>query len=210
MHETFRARIGTVLLASCLCVMSSSSHPQSAGSGASTSPRVPTQPALSAAQTGRGSEDALLRELRLIREILQRAQGNAQREQMLIERIRTHDQRVERLDHQRTALQDEIAGLEVHVRQIEQRERSLDLQLQKPAEAAQRQPIESELKELRFTQESQRQRLDRLRQREAELAAVLLREERTLRALESRLEALDREIEAEARRNPAASAVTGR
>jgi predicted nucleic acid-binding Zn-ribbon protein len=148
----------------------------------------------------RGPEDALLKEVRLIRETLQQAQGNVQREQMLVERIRTHDQRVERLDRQLTEIRDEIGGIEVHVRQMDERGKAMDLQVQRSNDPAQRRALEMESNEMKFTQESQRQRLDRLRARESEITAALNREERTLRNLEARLEALDREIEGAAKR----------
>jgi predicted nucleic acid-binding Zn-ribbon protein len=148
----------------------------------------------------RGPEDPLLKEVRLIRETLQQAQGNLQREEMLVERIRTHDQRVERLDRQLTEIRDEIGGIEVHVRQMDERGKALDLQVQRSNDPAQRRALEMESNEMKFTQESQRQRLDRLRARESEITAALNREERTLRNLEARLEALDREIEAAAKR----------
>jgi len=161
------------------------------------------QPAPAVAPAARGGDDALLREVRLIRETLQRLQGNAQREQMLVERIRTHDERVERLDRQLTELRDEIGGIEVHVRQTNERDASLGLQIDRAGDPAQRRALEAEKKEMRFTQEAQRQRLDRLRERESGIAAALQREERTLRSLEARLEALDRELETEARRSSA-------
>ena len=185
--------IGTVLLALLLCVSTDPTHSQSTGTAAQPSGKV--------AQPTRGSDDALLREVRLIRETLQRAQGNSQREQMVVERIRTHDQRVERLDKQLTDLRDEIGGIEIHVRQTGQRDDSLGLKIQRANDPAQRQVLEAEAKELRFTQEAQKQRLDRLRERESAIAAALQREERTLRGLEARLEALDRELEAEARKS---------
>jgi predicted nucleic acid-binding Zn-ribbon protein len=178
--------IGTTLFALVLFASMSSTHAQSTRSVAAPS---------------RAPDDALLKEVRLIRETLQRAQGNAQREQMIVERIRTHDQRVERLDQQLTALRDEIGGIEVHVRQTDQREKSLELQIQRATDASQRQALESEKKEMGFTQEAQRQRLDRMRERESTITAALQREERTLRSLEARLESLDRELEAEARKN---------
>jgi len=180
------------LLALLLCMSADPTHAQSTGSAAQPSGKV--------AQPTR-SDDALLREVRLIRETLQRAQGNSQREQMVVERIRTHDQRVERLDKQLTDLRDEIGGIEIHVRQTGQRDDSLALQIQRINDPAQRQVLEAEAKELRFTQEAQKQRLDRLRERESAIAAALQREERTLRGLEARLEALDRELEAEARKS---------
>jgi hypothetical protein len=168
---------------------------------------TPTQ---SVAPPARGADDALLREVRLIRETLQRAQGNAQREQMVVERIRTHDQRVERLDRQLTELRDEIGGIEVHVRQTKERDESLELQAERTNDSVQRRVLEAEGKEMRFTQEAQKQRLDRLRERESALAAALQREERTLRGLEVRLEALDRELETEARRSSGPTQLGGR
>jgi predicted nucleic acid-binding Zn-ribbon protein len=159
------------------------------------------QPSRSVVATARSSEDALLREVRLIRETLQRAQGSAQREQMLVERIRTHDQRVERIDQQLSELRDEISGTEVHIRQTDDRDKSLELQVQRAHDSSQRQALEAERKEMKFTQEAQRQRLDRLRERESILVAAMSREERTLRGLEARLEALDRELEADARKH---------
>ena len=158
------------------------------------------QPSRSVAPTARSPDDALLREVRLIRETLQRAQGSAQREQMLVERIRTHDQRVERIDQQLSELRDEISGTEVHIRQTDDRDKSLELQVQRANDSSQRQALEAERKEMKFTQEAQRQRLDRLRERESILVAAMSREERTLRGLEARLEALDRELEADARK----------
>src|SRR5688500_7773673 len=200
MNDRIRKNIGTASLALLLSLSIGSTHAEATDSAA-PSPRKVAQPAQVGAPATGGGDDALLREVRLIRETLQRAQGNAQREQMLVERIRTHDQRVERLDRQLTELRDEIGGLEVHIRQTNERDQSLDRQIQRAGDAAQRQALEGERKEMRFTQEAQRQRLDSFRERESAIAAALLREERTLRGLEVRLEALDRELETEARRN---------
>jgi predicted nucleic acid-binding Zn-ribbon protein len=167
------------------------------------SPAVGAPPSRAAAPPARSTDEALLREVRLIREMLEQAQGSAQVEQMLVERIRTHDQRVERLDQQLDQIRDEIAGVEVHVRQTQERDKALEVQIQRTSDPGQRQSLEGERKEMTFTQESQTQRLDRLRERESSLAAGLQREERTLRGLEARLEALDREMEAAARKKNA-------
>jgi chromosome segregation ATPase len=203
MHRSF----GTLLLALLLST-SMSSYSQTSGTAAQPARKVaqPTQ----SAQPPRSTDDALLQEVRLIRETLERAQGNAQREQMVVERIRTHDQRVERLDRQLTELRDEIGGIEIHVRQTSERNEALSQQVERANDPAQRQALEAERKEMRFTQEAQRQRLDRLRERESAIAAALQREERTLRGLEARLEALDRELEAEARRSNGSSQLSGR
>jgi hypothetical protein len=165
----------------------------SIGSAPSKPAASPAPDAPRRAPPARAHDDALLREVRLIRESLQEVRGHAQREQILVERIRTHDQRVERLDRQLTELRDEMGGIEIHVRQTEEREKSLALLLERSADQAQRQAHEIERREMRFMQESQKQRLDRMRDRESTLVAALQREERALRSLEGRLEVLDRQ-----------------
>lgn len=185
--------LATLLLSTAIDL----AHAQSTGGAA--------QPSRNVAQPSRVADDALLREVRLIREMLQQAQGSTQLEQMLVERIRTHDQRVERLDQQLNEVRDEMVGIEVHVRQTEERDEALGSQIQRASDTNQRQSLEGERKEMRFTQESQRQRLDRLRERESAIAANLQREERTLRGLEARLDSLDRELEAEARKTNGSS-----
>jgi predicted nucleic acid-binding Zn-ribbon protein len=202
MNDRIRKNIGTASLALLLSLSIGSTHAEATDSAA-PSPRKVAQPAQAGAPATGVGDDALLREVRLIRETLQRAQGNAQREQMIVERIRTHDERVERLDRQLTELRDEIGGIEVHVRQTNERDTSLALQIERTSDPSQRHALESEKKEMRFTQEAQRQRLDRFRERESSITAALQREERTLRSLEARLEALDRELETEARRTTA-------
>jgi chromosome segregation ATPase len=209
MNNRIHRTIGTVLVALLFSVSMGSTYSQSTGADAQPAPRV-AQPAQSVAQPARGTDDALLREVRLIRETLQRAQGNAQREQMVVERMRTHDQRVERLDRQLMELRDEIGGIEVHLRQTKERDESLELQIERTNDPAQRRVLEAEGKEMRFTQDAQKQRLDRLRERESAIAAALQREERTLRGLEVRLEALDRELEAEARKGNGPNQLGGR
>jgi predicted nucleic acid-binding Zn-ribbon protein len=196
MSNRIHRRIGTAC-AALLSLWASTSFSQTSA--------TPVQPSRTVTAPIRGSDDALLREVRLIREMLQRAQGGAQREQMLVERIRTHDQRVERLDRQLTEVRGEIGGIEVHIRQTSERDQSLESQIGRTNDPAQRQALEAERKEMRFTQEAQRQRLDSFRERESTIAAALLREERTLRGLEARLEALDRELEMEGRKNNGAS-----
>jgi chromosome segregation ATPase len=202
MNNRIHRPIRTVLVALLLSVSMGPAFSQTAGAVG--------QPSRAVAQPARAGDDALLKEVRLIREMLQEAQGNAQREAMIVERIRTHDERVERLDKQLTELRDEMGGIEVHVRQTNERDEALSAQIERTNDPAQRQALEAERKEMRFTQEAQRQRLDRFRERESAIAAALQREERTLRGLEVRLEALDRELEAAARKSNGSGQPGGR
>lgn len=202
MNERTHRIIGTVLLALVLSASTGSIHAQQT--------RGVAQPTHGVAQSARSADEALLSEVRLIRETLQRAQISAQRERIVVERIRTHSERVERLGRQIAEVRDEIGGIEVHVGQIDERDASLEVQIQQAHDSAQRRALEAEWREMRFTQEAQTQRLDRLRERESAIAAELQREERTLRDLEARLEVLDRELEAEARRGNGPNQVAGR
>ena len=195
MNKRTHRTIGTILPALLLTACIDSIHGQPDPDVPQLARAVPqgtTQPT-------RDADEALLKEVRLIRETLERAQANAQRERMVVERIRTHGERVERLERQLTEVRDEIGGIEIHVDQMDERDASLELQVRQANDPAQRRALEAEWKEMRFTQEAQRQRLERLRQRESAIDAELQREERTLRDLEARLEVLDRELEAEAR-----------
>jgi chromosome segregation ATPase len=197
-HGLIRTAPLALLLAGT--IGSSHSQPPPAAAQSSRTVAQPTQPP---SQPTRSADDPLLREVRLIRELLERSEGNPQREQVIVERIRTHDLRVERLDRQLTELRDEIGGMEVNVRQTGERENSLELLVQRDSDPNQRAAHDAELKEMQFTQQSQRQRLDRLRERESVIAAALAREERALSGLETRLDALDRELEAHVRQGNA-------
>jgi predicted nucleic acid-binding Zn-ribbon protein len=191
-----------VSLALLISASIASTHAQSA--------RALPLPTQGVAQTNRSTEEALLNEVRLIRETLQRAQDSTQRDRMVVERMRMHDERVERLGRQIAEVRDEIGGIELHVSQMNEREASLEAQIEKSKDPNQRQALESERKELRFTQDAQTQRLQRLRDRESALASQLQKEESALRSLEARLDALDRELEAAARRTAGSKPIGGR
>jgi predicted nucleic acid-binding Zn-ribbon protein len=195
MSKCTHRTIGAVLLALLLTACIDSIHGQPDRDVPELAAAVPQ----GAPQPTRGADEALLKEVRLIRETLQRVQANAQRERLVVERIGTHGERVERLGRQIAEVRDEIGGIEIHIGQMDERVTSLELQVRQANDPSQRRAFEAELKEMRFTQEAQLQRLDRLRERESAINAELQREERTLTDLEARLEALDRELEAEAR-----------
>jgi predicted nucleic acid-binding Zn-ribbon protein len=184
--------IGTVSLALLIAVSIASTHAEGV--------RALPLPAQGARQTNRSTDEALLNEVRLIRETLQHAQDSTQRDRMVVERMRMHDERVEWLGRQLAEVRDEIGGIELQISQMDDREASLELQIEKTKDPNQRQGFESERKEMHFTQDSQTQRLQRLRDRESALASQLQKEESSLRSLEARLDSLDRELEAAARR----------
>lgn len=194
MNKLNRRTIGRVLLAPLLAAGIASAHAQAA--------RV--------ALPARSADDALLNEVRLIRETLQQAQSSSQRERMVVERMRMHDERVERLTRQIAEVRDEIGGIEVHIAQMDEREAALELKIQQARDPNQRQALDSERKEARFTQDAQTQHLNRLKDRESAIAAQLLKEERALKTLETRLDALDREIEAEVHRRSGTNKTVGR
>jgi DNA repair exonuclease SbcCD ATPase subunit len=163
-----------------------------------------TSVASAEAQTSRdrdeGTLQALLQEVRLLRQTLQRFNLSAHRSQRIVERIRARGERAARLARQVEEVREEIGGIEVHLNQAGEREAALDAQIQQATDPDQRRQLEAEKKEMRYAQDEQRQRLERLKERESATLSEVQKEERTLGELEARLEALDREIEAEARR----------
>ncbi len=181
-----------------------------------------TSVASAEAQTSRGADEgtlqALLQEVRLLRQTLQRFNLSAHRSQMMVERIRARGERAARLSRQLEEVRDEIGGIEVHLKHAGEREVSLDSQVQQATDSDQRKQLEAEKKEMRYAQDEQRQRLERLKERESATLSEVQAEQRAVGELEARLEALDREIEAEARRQgdmattaaPAAAPATAR
>lgn len=194
--------IGGVSLAVLFTASLASTHAQAV--------RAAPPPAQGATQPARTTDEALLNEVRLIRETLQRAQDTTQRDRMVVERMRMHDERVERLGRQIAEVRDEIGGIELHIAQMDQRDAALELQIEQAKDLNQRRALESERKEAGFAQDAQTQRLHRLRERETAIGAQLQKEERSLRTLEARLEALDRELEAGARRTSRPNQAGGR
>ncbi|HXG66399.1 MAG TPA: hypothetical protein VNO70_14970 [Blastocatellia bacterium] len=157
-----------------------------------------------AAQSAKPPEDrtlqALLNEVRLLRETLQRLNLNAYRSQIIVERIRAQNDRVTRLTRALEDTREEIANLQANLQQLSERAKGLEAQIQQEADTNKRAQLEAMEKEFKFALEQGKQRLERLREREMRLTNELQEEQGKLHDLEARLEAMEREIENEIER----------
>jgi chromosome segregation ATPase len=138
---------------------------------------------------------ALLDEVRLLRETLERITLNAYPGQIVFERLRAQHERVARLGSTLEDTRDELASLGANVKGLGERSEALAEHVRAHFEAEQR--------EFKYALDQLRQRQDRLPAREAQLTAELQGKQAKLADLEGRLEALEREIEKEIERQRA-------
>jgi predicted nucleic acid-binding Zn-ribbon protein len=143
---------------------------------------------------------SLVNEVRLLRVTLQRINLSTYRSQIIVERIRAQNDRVARLTRMLEDTRDESANIQVHINQLTERAKSLESQVQQESDAKQRSQLEVEQKEFKYVLDQQRQRYERLRERELRLNSELQAEQGKLSELEGRLDALEREIENEMER----------
>jgi predicted nucleic acid-binding Zn-ribbon protein len=95
---------------------------------------------------------------------------------------------------------DESANIQMHINQLAERAKSLESQIQQESDTKQRAQLEVEQKEFKYVLDQQKQRYERLRERETRLNTELQAEQGKLSELEGRLDALEREIENEMER----------
>jgi predicted nucleic acid-binding Zn-ribbon protein len=143
---------------------------------------------------------SLVNEVRLLRETLQRINLNSYRSQIIVERIRAQNDRVARLTRMLEDTRDESANIQMHINQLAERAKSLESQIQQESDTKQRAQLEVEQKEFKYVLDQQKQRYERLRERETRLNTELQAEQGKLSELEGRLDALEREIENEMER----------
>lgn len=157
-------------------------------------------------ERGDTTVEALLEEVRLLRETLQRVTLNTYRGQIIFERLRAQNERVTRLGRTLEDTRDELADLGANLKRLGERAEALEGQAEREVDQKQRAQLEAEQRELEYALEQFRQRHDRLQAREAQLTAELQAEQARLSDMEGRLEALEREIENEIERQRAADA----
>jgi predicted nucleic acid-binding Zn-ribbon protein len=156
-------------------------------------------PGVARAQNQRPPEDqelikALLVEVRLLRQAFERLNLNGYRSQILVERIRAQNDKVARLSRSVDDARDEVSDTLTAVNQINERMKSTDAMVQQETDEKRRAPMEQELKELKLVADVQKQREQRVREREHRLTEQLRLEQAKLDDFEGRLDALEREI----------------
>ena len=140
---------------------------------------------------------ALLEKVHLLRQAFQRMNLNAYRSQILVERIRAQNDKVTRFDRLLEEAHAEVAEAQVATLQISERIKAIDSRTQQDGEVKAREQLEAELKDMKSMVEFHKQREQRARDRESKLAEQLRAEQGKLDDFESRLDALEREIQNE-------------
>lgn len=138
---------------------------------------------------------ALLSEVRQLRLTLQRTNLSVFRAQIMIERLRTQQERVERLARQLEENQNEITGSALSQSQLSERSRDLESQIKLEQDVGRRAQLEAQYRELKYITDQQTERETQLRSRQAQLTTQLQAERTKLDEIDSRLEALEQQLE---------------
>ena len=138
---------------------------------------------------------SLLDEVRQLRVALQRANLNAYRAQITVERLRIQQDRVDRLARELEGVRREIMETESWSARLTERLKDLENQMNLETNASRRAQIETEYKDVKYGIEEGAKRQGQRRERETHLGKELQAEQLKLNELNDRLEALDREIE---------------
>lgn len=138
---------------------------------------------------------ALLSEVRQLRLTLQRTNISVFRTQLMIERLRMQQERVDRLTRQLEENQNELTGAGLSRSQLTERSQDLESQIKAEQDAGRRAQLDAQYKELKYIMEQQTERETQLRARQVQLTTQLQTERAKLDEIDSRLEALERELE---------------
>jgi chromosome segregation ATPase len=151
------------------------------------------------AQAGQSDQmqmlQALLDEVRQLRLALQRNNLTAYRAQILLERLRAQQERVDRLTRELEALRNELVESKTHQAQMTEMLKGIENRLNQETDQARRNELEMEQRLIKTQLEQQAQRDERQREREAQLMAQLQIEQAKLEEINSRLDALENELE---------------
>ncbi len=171
-------------------------------------------PALFLAQSPSGQPPAgdptlreLLEEVRLLRQILQATSVGSVRAQVLLVQRRSHDERAGEIERQISNLKSEQSETQRQMAQLEDRLTVIERSVFAATEPEKRTTLEEESRQLTAARDQVKMRLEQNREREAELAASLSKEqaeidriERDLDRIESDLASLEKTEESKTRR----------
>lgn len=146
---------------------------------------------------------SLLNEVRLLRKTLQRTGLNAYRSQIILERMRAHNEQVVRLTRMHEDVREDMERIEATIPRFIEQSKLMESRIEQETDWNKRAQLEFEHKERKQAVERYKLRLERQREREQHLSAQLRGEQAKLSELESRLDALEREIESEVERQRA-------
>ena len=146
---------------------------------------------------------SLLNEVRLLRRTLQRTGLNAYRSQIILERLRAHNEQVVRLTRMLEDVREGMDKIEATIPRFIEQSKLMESQVEQETDTNKRSLLEFELKERKRAVDRYKLGLERQREREQQLANELRSEQAKLPELESRLDLLEREIESEIERQRA-------
>jgi len=148
----------------------------------------------------------LLNEVRLLRRTLQQTGLNAYRSQLIVEGMRAHTEKAERLTRLLEDVRDEIEGIGTTIPRMIEQGKVLDTMIDQEMDPTKRVRLEFEAKDAKRSIEQYKARQERQREREQQLATQLRAEQTRLEELEGRLDAMEREIQSEIMRQQAEDA----
>jgi chromosome segregation ATPase len=140
---------------------------------------------------------ALLTEVRLLRQTLQRTGLNASRFQIIVERARTHKEQLVSLTGMLESVRAEIENIEGAIPQLVEQGKLMDDRLERETDPNRRAQHEFEVKERNRMLDQFKLKLERQREREQQLSAQVRAEQAQIADLEGRLDAIESEIEKE-------------
>jgi chromosome segregation ATPase len=140
---------------------------------------------------------ALLKEVRELRLALQRMNLSAYRAQIVVERIRAQNGRIERLSQELEMVRREMEGMDDHLPRLKEMLKELEQQVSREGDGPRRAELEMQYKAIKAEMEEQPRRQQRQRDREAQLLTQLQTEQTKLDVLNDRLESLERDLELE-------------
>lgn len=137
---------------------------------------------------------ALLSEVRLLRKTMQRTGLNAYRSQIILERIKTSNDQVERMKQSLEQAREDTEKIEQTIPRLEEQQKLLETHVQQETDIVKRAKLEFEHQDMKRSSERYKVLLTRAREREQQLATELRTHQARLGELEGRLDLLEREI----------------
>lgn len=143
---------------------------------------------------------ALLNEVRLLRQTLQNTGLNAYRSQILLERIKIHNEQIVRLSATLNQTRETLEKTEATIPRQGEQIKLLETMITNEIDPVKRGQLEFEVKDLKRSIEVYKAGVTQLREREQAQAAQLQGQQEKLAELERRLENLEEQIENEIQR----------
>ena len=189
-------KVGWLALCVVICLAASSTALAQSGNAANAVPADDKQ-----------LTQALLNEIKLLRQTLQRTSVSSFRAQVLTERLRVQQDQVNQLSREVEGLRSMLTDGRLGQPWMAERVKEVESQLERETDPVRRQQLERQSKQIQLEAERQSQRVAQQRERETQLTTKLQTEQAKLNELNERLDTLERELEelAAAEKAPAKS-----